>query len=970
LNQAIVLAERATTKTTSRRPERLVLAAKLRKMYGDKFEHTDDQGDLDMAWVWAVEEIDKTQQNMTNYGTACSSILTLRRGDLYRRYVRLGKLSDLNEAIIRVETAIDTYAAGSPFHNDMLNVRSGLLRERFDRVGGMRDLELAEEINEEIVRRIRTGDPESTSAIAGLGGVLYKRFGRIGDLGDLQKAIKHAEDALAATPLDHPDRAAGLNNLGNMLSARFERTLETFKIAIKHGDDALATTPLDHPLRATMHINLGAWFSRRFERIGDLGDLQKAIKHGDDALATTPLDHPFRATIHSNLGAWFSTRFERIGDLGDLQKAIKLGEHALAATPLDHPDRALRHNHLGDRLSTRFERIGDLGDLQKSISHGEEALAGTLPDHPHRVIMCTSLARSSQSRFLQLKSPEDFTKCLSLYHEAFHCVTSRPRSRIHAARRAATLLYLAGKFPESSSILEDAVNLMPHVDLRFLARDDQQHMLSQISGLASVATSMALQAGREPYHGLKLLELGRGIIMGFSIDARSEASDLKADHPLVFHQFNSLRVEIDSEIDGTNCARGETPEQRQTRAISRRYEAVHEMEKILKRIRSLPGYDGFLLPPPHDSLMQMATNGPIVVFNSTPFRSDAIIVTVSGITSIELPKFTYDDTISRMKQLASFGRAGYFTQLDNQEMKELLIWLWDTAVGPVFDHLEPNWATTNEGPHDTNLKRIWWIGVGQLSMAPFHAAGDHSGGSTHNTFSRAISTYIPTIKALSYAQRPNNSRTSKKHNPCLLLIPMPETPGAPRLPGVDKEIRYIRDSASKNLMELTVLRNPTPAKVLRQVQRHDIVHFACHGMSELNPSDSYLALFNQDGNAIDKLLARDISKLVSENAQIAYLSACSTARNSSAKLADEVIHLASAFQLAGFSHTFANLWETNDQAACEVARDFYHLLFQNHRNNDDDHRRVSIAFYTAVKQVRDRSPGNPFIWAPFMHTGA
>ncbi|CUS09057.1 unnamed protein product, partial [Tuber aestivum] len=803
----------------------------------------------------------------------------------------------------------------------------------------MRDLELAEEINEEIVRRTRAGDPESTKAIAGLGVILYKRFERIGTVGDLQKAIKHGEDALAATPLDHPDRAAGLNNLGNMLCARFER-------------------------------------------IGDLGDLQKAFKHGEDALAATPLDHPLRAAMHSNLGA----RFERIGDLGDLQKAIKHAEDALAATPLDHPLRATMHSNLGAWFSRRFEPIGDLGDLQKAISHGEEALAGTAPDHPRRMIMCTTLATSLQSRFLQLKSPEDFTKCLSLYHEAFHCVPSPPRSRIQAARRAAILLYSARKIPESSSILEDAVNLMPHVDLRFLTRDDQQHILSQISGLASIAASMALQAGREAYHGLKLLELGRGIIMGFSMDARSEASDLKTEHPLVFDQFNRLRVEIDSEID-INCASDETPEQRQPRAISRRYEAVNEMEQILKHIRSLPGYDGFLLPPPRDALMKMATNGPIVVFNSTIYRSDAIIVTTSAITSLELPKLSYADTVSRMNQLASFGGGSFLKRRqDTKGMIDLLRWLWKAAVGPVFDHLEGSGAIT-DGVHENNLKRIWWIGFGQLSMAPFHAAGDHSPGSTRNNISRAISSYIPTIKALSYArqkqlqlfeecdasfspERSKKAKILKKLNPRLLLVPMPETPGALELPGVTEEVLYILDSSAKSSIETTLLSGPTPAEVLERIKYNEIVHFACHGVSCLNPSDSHLVLFNQDRISAGKLMARDISKLVSQNAHIAYLSACSSAKNLSTDLADEVIHLASAFQLAGFSHTFANMWETDDQASSEVARDFYNLLLQDGGNGEDDHQRVSTAFYNAVKKVRDAKPGNPLRWAPFIHTGA
>ncbi|CUS09066.1 unnamed protein product, partial [Tuber aestivum] len=816
------------------------------------------------------------------------------------------------------------------------------------------------------------------------------RFERIGGLEDLQQAIKNGEEALAATPQGQSNRALMHNNLGSWLSTRFGRIgdLGDLQNAIKHGEKALAATPQDHPDRVAMHSNLGKWLSMRFDRTGDLGNIQKAIKHGELALAATPQDHPVRAVIHDNLGSCLSMRFERIGDLGDIQKAIQHGEKALVATPQDHPERAAMHNSLGCVFFRKFARIGDLGDLQKAIEQHEKAAATTPRDHPHYSSMCSALAALLGSTFPPLQSPLDFNKSLRLYHEAYHCRTSPPRMRIHAARRAAALLYSARKFPESSSILEGAVNLMPSVDLRFLSRDDQQHILSKTFGLASVAASMALQAGIDAYHGLKLLELGRGIIIGFSIDARSEVSDLKTDHPLIFAQFNSLRVEIDSPVDSINYASDETTGQRQTRAISRRYEAVTEMEEILKHIRSLPGYDEFLLPPPQDALMKMAANGPIVVFNSTTYRSDAIIVTTSAITSLELPKLSYDESFSRMTQLASFGGGSPFKRgQDAKRMKDLLLWLWDVAVGPVFDHLEGSGTFTSDGNGESKLKRIWWIGVGQLGMAPFHAAGDHSPGSTRNTFSRAISTYIPTIRALSYARqkrlqlfeecdasfpagRSGRAGILGERGPRLLLVPMPETPGATELPGVSKEVLHILDSSANSSIETTLMSNPTPAEALERIEDHEIVHFACHGVSCLNPSDSHLVLFNKDGTSASKLTARDISTLVTQNAQIAYLSACSSAKNPSAKLADEVIHLASAFQLAGFSHTFANMWETDDQASSEVARDFYNLLLQDRGNYEDDHQRVSTAFHKAVKKVRDAKPGNPLLWAPFIHTGA
>ncbi|RPA88501.1 hypothetical protein L873DRAFT_1849689 [Choiromyces venosus 120613-1] len=402
------------------------------------------------------------------------------------------------------------------------------------------------------------------------------------------------------------------------------------------------------------------------------------------------------------------------------------------------------------------------------------------------------------------------------------------------------------------------------------------------------------------------------------------------------------------------------------------------MEVVLTRIRSLPGYGGFLLPPSEDALVNMATTGPIVVFNSTPYRSDAIIVTTTAITSLELPNLDYKETGDWMMKLANFGGSGFKRCEDNKEMKGLLMWLWDAAVGPVLESLESSGAILRSGVDENHLQRIWWIGVGQLSMAPFHAAGDHSRRSTRNTLSRAISAYIPTIKALSYARQkklhlfdecgaslpPEHSR-----NAGLLLVPMPETPGATNLPGVLQEVQYIYDSTSKSAIKITVLSNPTPAEVLKQVQHHDIVHFACHGVSDFNPSNSHLVLLTPDGTNADKLPVRDISSLNTPGAQLAYLSACSSAKNPSTILADEVIHLASAFHLAGFIHTLANLWETEDQASSEVARDFYNLLFQD-QGNVDDHYRVSAAFHKAVKQVRDKRPANYLGWAPFVHTGA
>ncbi len=64
-----------------------------------------------------------------------------------------------------------------------------------------------------------------------------------------------------------------------------------------------------------------------------------------------------------------------------------------------------------------------------------------------------------------------------------------------------------------------------------------------------------------------------------------------------------------------------------------------------------------------------------------------------------------------------------------------------------------------------------------------------------------------------------------------------------------------------------------------------------------------------------------------DRVQLAYLSACETASAGlELRLADESIHLASAFLLAGFPNVIATLWQIDDAIAVDVADTFYRGL--------------------------------------------
>lgn len=150
-------------------------------------------------------------------------------------------------------------------------------------------------------------------------------------------------------------------------------------------------------------------------------------------------------------------------------------------------------------------------------------------------------------------------------------------------------------------------------------------MLSGFTPLVSDAISISLQAGATPLHCLNLLEFGRGVIMGLAINCRSHVSDLKGKYPYIFKMFDLLRTKIDSPLDNYT---GHESSRR------RRVEHIRRFDKTLASIRQLPGFERFQLGPSLNELVSMAADGPIIIFNTTELRSDAIIVT-SSIRSVD-----------------------------------------------------------------------------------------------------------------------------------------------------------------------------------------------------------------------------------------------------------------------------------------------------------------------------------------------
>jgi CHAT domain-containing protein len=148
--------------------------------------------------------------------------------------------------------------------------------------------------------------------------------------------------------------------------------------------------------------------------------------------------------------------------------------------------------------------------------------------------------------------------------------------------------------------------------------------------------------------------------------------------------------------------------------------------------------------------------------------------------------------------------------------------------------------------------------------------------------------------------------------------------------------------------------------VLAALPRARWAHFACHGAADPDdPSASHLLLADHQKRP---LTVTEVARLRLDDAELAFLSACSTARPGR-RLTDEAIHLASAFQLAGYRHVIGTLWPVNDRAAVAIADDIYTSIVTGTGD-------VAGAVHAATRKRRNRWADSPSVWASHIHVGA
>lgn len=729
-----------------------------------------------------------------------------------------------------------------------------------------------------------------------------------------------------------------------------------------------------HELGGNM-LNIGTAALTLVDTTHDVDMLSNAVKMLRRALKLFPQGSNQRVIGLSNLGMALGLRYSLTKTPSDVWEALTALREALQGVSDVDPDRPGIMTNLSMTLCSSYELTLDPKELQDAIETGQSALA-TLPlDSRHRARLLANVGVCFKKQFRHTGCAQARTQAINYFEQAARSEASPAWDRIRPARGWGLLAADAEEYSNASDGLGYVVELLPSLAWHGLSLVNRLSYLGSdgLAGLPSEAAACAISDG-SPDRAIQLLEHGRGILLSQVLNLRTDLSALATKHPDLAQELDTVRSRLDGAED--------------TDQGSRRDLAVR-WDRLLNHVRSMPGFSRFLLPPRVDTLRSAAEAGPVVVLNVSTRRCDALLLQEKGVRLKELPELTakaVSEEVTRYlsvlgeaertaaecfsaremacdqgtpeatRQYVEAQRArAEAQQAMEHTLCEIMAWLWETIAEPVLTALGIG------GPPAPNRPwpRVWWCPTGALRLLPLHVAAhpDADGRRNHRAvLDRTISSYTPTLRALIQARQHLADVGAADR---ILVAALPETPGLPHLPNVNREKELLAALFPGHRHTLLESEQATRSKVSQALPDHRWAHLSCHGDQNLSqPLQGGLLLYDGMLTFNDVIGQRHYG-------EFAFLSACKTATDG-INFADEIVTVAGALHYTGYRHVIACSWSILGSKAADLAEAVYADLSSDGTFSPG---RAAEALHNGIRMLRDRYPSHPSVWMPFTHTG-
>lgn len=860
---------------------------------------------------------------------------------LDNRYKLTDHAEDIAEAVEVIDRAISLTHPDDDEAPRRQQLRKWMLVTRYDHAGDMADLEEAIRLGHEIMDNASTNSPDLATMMLDFISLYWRRYKGTQAIADLDAGIRYGREGLLTDPSESPARASNMDDLAVLLRHRGSRSGRAADLeeAVRLSRRAVAEFPAEHFDWTGICSGLSESLRLAGTATRDSAMLREAVTFAVDVVrVATERDHPGVAGFTQNVGVCYAALAEIDPDISHLATAVeylRVSVEGLANGPLA---RAARSD-LGNSLAALGEKSGDPSLLDEAIAQHREAVGDSIDD-PATALLRSNLAVGLRKRYLRDQAVEDRAQAVELFRSVARLETISTPLRLVGARSWGQLEVDAKNWDAASHALGLAVDLLTQVSAPNLARGDQERQLMGEPGLVAEAVAAALEIG-DLDRAAELFEQGRGVLTSHALDLRTDVGRLADEDPTLADTFVRLRDSLD----------GDSPDQ------DSRHLWANQWHGLLRTIRARPGFESFLLPMSAEQIRAAAADGPIVMVNVSNHRSDALVVRRDTITLVPLPftresmvhnSFAFVAALEMLLDTASLSVAQ--AERANGLTRDALRWAWRAVAGPVVSHLG-----FDDLPDPGRRPRLWWMPSALLNFLPLHAAfTEDEFGQQTSVLDLVVCSYTPTVKSL---VRTKTRVASAGEAAGPLVVGMAETPGYGPLPGVLDEARFIQDEFPGTVCMIN--EQATRTAVLDRIRDHPWVHVSCHGHSDrTNPSASYLLVAEAAELSVLEIAQQRI------DGEFAFLSACSTGASGLA-LADESVHLAGAFQLAGYSHVIAAMWPIFDDVALEIARHVYSLV--SPRTSSVNHSAAIL--HSAVRKIQADYPDEPMLWASFVHIG-
>ncbi|WP_307132826.1 CHAT domain-containing protein [Streptomyces aurantiacus] len=914
---------------------------------------------------------------------------------LMARYRLFAAIEDLEEVVALERRLVTVRETGSAArHAVQLVELANVLMGRYELRGDAADFEEALRCGETAVEVAEEGGEAWLLARATVAQALLIRHRDRDDTStdrfdDLERAVDWLEAAVDGLPADHVNAGVALQNLAAALTARYYEhgALTDLDSAAERLREAYAAVRLHPEQRIRDHepgLMLGHVLHQRWLRHGAFSDLDEAVAVTRQVVRAVPDGWSDRDGVRVRLVRLLLARYGRTGIRADLTEASRLARQAVRETPGDDL-RALNRTRaaLADALLTTLpgepgptpentaEAVGlrrqahtsaptpetSVGLARALHAHHRATAAGGPPPDEARHLLETALPNERGRRpealaalgalLGQSPDPSARERAKECFREVALMTDAAPAERLEAAQSWAELLASQAKWEQAAKAYQVALALLPQLAPHTLERTDREHGLGSATGLASDAAACLLRMDRSET-AIRLWEAGRGVLWEKQTETRGDLAALRAAAPRLARSYEELRERLDAQDRVGSLTDPSTPygwqsdlEAQPGTAAEQRRRLGQQWQSLLEEIRSLEAFADFPRLPGERDIPHSGVTGPVVAILTSTYGSCAVVLGPDGaMDRVPLPELTpgmaaeYTDRLNgALKEVVDPQLRHERRRAAEDSIAAVLEWLGAAVTGPVL-------AALGYGPVAAGepLPRLWWVPDGALAQLPLHAAG--------TALQKVCSSYALTLGTLRRASA-NNAMPPA---PRVLAVAMPQTPGAGPIEGAAAEARHL---AERYGAQVLAGERATHDVVCAALPDYEVVHFACH-------SDGS-GLLLQD-HRTRPLTVFEISRLELPRAKLAYLSACTTSLGPR-QLADEAVHLAAAFQQAGFPHVIGTLWSVEDAVAKSLCAEVYDAL------PSLDTTSAAEALHRATRDLSERYPDSPSLWAAFVHFG-